>query len=96
MNDIQSLSMVVLNSRDWSEITWFPEISHFKKQPCNRLYPKKPTGMHLLGYNGAVSWLNKAKTRIFQPTANFKNFKIHLYFICLPACHKVMEADLQK
>ena len=32
---------------------------------------KKPSGMHRLGYNDAVSWLNKAKTRIFQPTANF-------------------------
>ena len=28
--------------------------------------------MHWLGYNDAVSWLNKAKTRIFQPTANFE------------------------
>ena len=43
---IISLSTVVLNSRDWSEIIWLPEISHFKNQPCNRLYPKKPTGMH--------------------------------------------------
>ena len=33
--------------------------------------------MHWLGYNDAVSWLNKAKTRIFQPTANFENFKIN-------------------
>ena len=39
--------------------------------------------MHWLGYNDAVSWLNEAKTRIFQPTANFK---INLYFICLPDC----------
>ena len=36
-----SLSTVVLNSRDWQEIIWLPEFSHFKKQPCNRLYPKK-------------------------------------------------------
>ena len=46
--------------------------------------------MHWLGYNDAVSWLNEAKTRIFQPTANFENFKIYLYFVissaCLPAC----------
>ena len=41
--------------------------------------------MHLLGYNDAVSWLNEAKTRMFQPTANFENFEIYLYFICLPA-----------
>ena len=46
---------------------------------------KKPTGMHWLGYNDAVSWLNEAKTQIFQPTANFENFKICLYFISLPA-----------
>ena len=45
---------------------------------------KKPTGMHWLGYNDAVSWLNEAKTRIFQPTANFENFEIYLHFICLP------------
>ena len=78
--------MVVLNSRDWSEIVWLPEILHFKKQTCNRLYMKKPAGMHWLGYNDAVSWLNKAKTQIFQLTSNFENFKIYLYFVCLPAC----------
>ena len=26
--------------------------------------------MHWLGYNDAVSWLNEAKTQIFQPIAN--------------------------
>ena len=36
-----SLSTIVLNSRDWSEIVWLPEISRFKNQPCNRLYLKK-------------------------------------------------------
>ena len=41
--------------------------------------------MHWLGYNDTVSWLNKAKTRIFQPTAKFEYFKIYLYFVCLPA-----------
>ena len=41
--------------------------------------------MHWLGYNDAVSWLNEAKTQIFQPTANFENFKIHLYFVSQPA-----------
>ena len=41
--------------------------------------------MHWLGYNDAVSCLNKAKTRIFQPTANFEIFEIYLYFVCLPA-----------
>ena len=24
------IKYIVLNSRDWSEIIWFPEISHFK------------------------------------------------------------------
>ena len=71
----------LLNSTDWSEIVWFLEISCFKNQPCNRLYRKKTAGMHWLGYNGALL-LNEAKTRIFQPTANFENF---LYFVCLPA-----------
>ena len=30
--------------RDWSEIVWLwlLEISRFKNQPCNRLYPKNP------------------------------------------------------
>ena len=41
--------------------------------------------MHWLGYNDAVSLLNKAKTQIFQPTANFENFEIHLYFVSQPA-----------
>ena len=42
---------------------------------------RKPAGMHWLaiGYNDAVSWLNEAKTRIFQPTANFEIFEIYLY-----------------
>ena len=42
--------------------------------------------MHWLGYDDAVSLLNEAKTRIFQPIANFENFEIYLYFICQPAC----------
>ena len=56
--------------------------------------------MHWLGYNDAVSSLNEAKTRIFQPTANFENFEIHLYFFsrlyfvsqpaCQPACQPVV------
>ena len=40
--------------------------------------------MHWLGYNDAIPSLNEAKTRIFQPTANFKNFEIRLYFVSLP------------
>ena len=60
-----------------------------ENQPCNKLYPKKPAGMHWLGYNDAVSSLIEAKTRIFQPTANFENFEIHLYFVSQPACRKI-------
>ena len=41
--------------------------------------------MHWLGYNDAGSSLNGAKTRIFQPTANFENFEVRLYFVSLPA-----------
>ena len=40
--------------------------------------------MHWSGCNDAVPWLNKATSRIFQPTANFENFEIHLYFVCQP------------
>ena len=40
--------------------------------------------MHWLGYNDAVSSLNEVKTRIFQPTANFENFEIRLYFVSQP------------
>ena len=39
--------------------------------------------MHWLGYNDAVSSLNEAKTRIFQPIA--ANFEIRLYFVSQPA-----------
>ena len=53
---IASLSTIVLNSRDWLEIVWLLEILRFRNQPYNRLYPKKPTGMHWLCYNDAVSW----------------------------------------
>ena len=66
--------------------------------------------MHWLGYNDAVSSLNEAKTRIFQPTANFEIFEIRLYFVSQPAVRpgalgvglqkfhmiKVMAADLRK
>ena len=56
----------------------------------NRLYLKKTPGMHFYCCNDAISWLNEAKSRIFQCTVIFKNFQIHLYFIChLPAtCRK--------
>ena len=80
-----SLSMILLNSRDWSEIVWLPEISYFKINLAISFIRKKPAGMHWLGYNDTVSSLNEAKTQIFQPTANFENFKIRLYFISQPA-----------
>ena len=80
-----SLSTLVLNSRDWSEIVWLPEISRFKINLAISFIRKKPAGMHWLGYNDAVSLLNEAKTRIFQPTANFEIFESHLYFVSLPA-----------
>ena len=48
--------------------------------------------MHWLGYNDAVSSLNEAKTRTFQPTANFENFEIYIPVFrqpdSLPACRK--------
>ena len=81
-----SLSTLVLNSRDWSEIVWLSEISRFKINLAISFIRKKSTGMHWLGYNDAVSSLIEAKTQIFQPTANFENFEIHLYFVSQPAC----------
>ena len=80
-----SLSTLVLNSRDWSEIVWLPEISRFKINLAISFIRKKPAGMHWLGYNDAVSSLNEAKTQILQPTANFENFEIRLYFVSQPA-----------
>ena len=42
--------------------------------------------MHFYCCNDAVPWLNEAKSQIFQCTVIFKNFQIHLYFVChLPA-----------
>ena len=84
-----SLSTIVLNSRDWSEIVWLPKILHLKITLAIGFIRRKPAGMHWLGYNDAVSWLNEAKTRIFQPTANFEIFEIYLYFVCLPAVRPV-------
>ena len=62
-----SLSTIVLNSRDWSEIVWLPKILRFKINLAISFIRKKLAGIHWLGYNDAVSWLNKAKTLIFQP-----------------------------
>ena len=52
--------------------------------------------MHWLGYNDAVSWLNEAKTRIFQPTANFEIFEIYLYFIpaVRPGCARCRAPEI--
>ena len=49
--------------------------------------------MHFYCCNDAVPWLNEAKSRIFRCTVIFKNFQIHLYFVChlpalVPACRK--------
>ena len=51
---VESLSTIVLNSRDWSEIIWLPRNSHFKISLPIGLYSKKPAGMHWLGRNDAV------------------------------------------
>ena len=57
-----SLSTIVLNSRDWSEIVWLPEILRFKISLTIGFIREKPAGIHWLGYNDAVSSLNEAKT----------------------------------
>ena len=50
--------------------------------------------MHFYCCNDALPWLNEAKGWIFRCTVIFKNFQIHLYFVCylpatcLPACCK--------
>ena len=66
-------------------MVWLPKISHFKINLAISFIRKKPAGMHWLGYNDAVSSLKEAKIRIFQPTANFENFEIRLYFVSQPA-----------
>ena len=91
-----SLSTLVLNSRDWSEIVWLPEISRFKINLAISFIQKKPIGVHWLGYNDAVSSLNEAKTRIFQPTANFENFEIRLYFVSQLACQPASQPACRK
>ena len=50
-----SLSTIVLNSRDWSEIIWLPKNLRLKIKLAIGFIRKKPTGMHRLGYNDAVS-----------------------------------------
>ena len=52
-------------------------------------FTRKTPGMHFYYCDDAVPWLNKAKSQIFWCTVIFKNFHIHLYFIChLSACRK--------
>ena len=80
-----SLSTIVLNSRDWSEIIWLLEISCFKINLAISFIQKTHWNALVRLYNDAVSSLNGAKTRIFQPTANFENFEIRLYFVSQPA-----------
>ena len=49
-------------------------------------FTRKTPGMHFYCCNDAVPWLNEAKSWTFRCTVIFKNFQIHLYFIChLPA-----------
>ena len=46
-----------------------------------------------------VSWLNEAKTRIFQPTAKFENFEIYLSPCqpsSLPACQPTVRTGCTK
>ena len=50
-----SVSTIVLNSRDWSEIIWLPKISRFKINLVIGFIRKEHTGIHWLGYNDAVS-----------------------------------------
>ena len=63
---ILSLSTLVLNSRDWSEIVWLPETSRFKINLAISFIRKIPAGMHWLGYNDAVSLLTKRKLEYFS------------------------------
>ena len=42
--------------------------------------------MHWYCCNDAESWLTEAKRQMFRSTVSFKFFKIHLHFVCLPAC----------
>ena len=78
--------MIVLNSRDWSEIVWLHEISRFKINLAIGFIRKKTTGMHWLGYNDAVSWLTKRKLEYFslQPILKFSKFTC-ISSACRPA-----------
>ena len=82
-----SLSTLVLNSRDWSEIVWLPEISRFKINLAISFIRKKPAGMHWLGYNDAVSSLTKRKLEYFslQPILKISKSAC-ISSACLPAC----------
>ena len=82
-----SLSTLVLNSRDWSEIVWLPEISRFKINLTISFIRKKPAGMHWLGYNDAVSSLTKRKLEYFtlQPILKISKSAC-ISSACQPAC----------
>ena len=81
-----SLSTLVLNNRDWSEIVWLPEISRFKINLAISFIQKKPAGMHWLGYNDAVSSLTKRKLEYFslQPILKISKSAC-ISSACLPA-----------
>ena len=46
-------NIIKYGSTDWSKLYGFQKFHALKS---TLLYPKKPAGMHWLGYNDAVSW----------------------------------------
>ena len=46
---------------------------------------KKALGMHWYCCNDTVTWLNRAQSWMFWSTVSFKDFEIHLKFVCLQA-----------
>ena len=88
---ILSLSTLVLNSRDWSEIVWLPEILRLKINLAISFIRKNPAEMHWLGYNDAVSSLTKRKLEYFRLQPILKISKSACISsaslpACLPAC----------
>ena len=60
-----SLSMAVINRSIGNCMA--SQIFALQKRPCNRLYPKKC--LECIGTT--ISWLNEAKSQIFQSAASF-------------------------
>ena len=57
------------------------------KNKLNNRFHLKNTWNAFYCCNDAVPWLNEANSRIIRCTVIFKNFQIHLYFVChLPTC----------